>query len=250
MTEKNYINNFDLLPVVEEIRALKPAINAQVPNPAPLGLIGFGLTTALLQMKHTRLTGSEDEEMDGVNGIVVGYAMFFGGAAQAIAGLCEIKRNNLFGFTAFLLYGAFWMSFGMAEIVQMWAVKPSGINEEAVQCMLTLVGVFTTVLWICTFKMHLTINLLFFFLAITLFLLSAGVKDETVDKVGGWAGIITATIAYWLAAVELINDILGEGREIIPLGRFHFACLNRNKKESNKVVCETLAAGSEQEPNV
>ena len=72
-----------------------------------------------------------------------------------------------------------------------------------------------------------------------LFLLP-GVKDETIDKVGGWASII---------ATELINCILGEGQEIIPTGQFDFSCSNRGKKDNTKVVCETLAGGK-QEPNV
>ena len=54
-----------------------------VPNPAPLGLIGFGLTTALLQVKHTRVGGEDSDDMDGVDTVVLGFAMFFGGLLQA-----------------------------------------------------------------------------------------------------------------------------------------------------------------------
>ena len=54
-------------------------IHTSVPNPAPLGLIGFGLTTALLQVKHTRLGGEGDDDLDGVDTVVLGFAMFFGG---------------------------------------------------------------------------------------------------------------------------------------------------------------------------
>lgn len=53
-----------------------------VPNPAPLGLIGFGLTTALLQVKHTRAGGEDSEDLDGVDTVVLGFAMFFGGLLQ------------------------------------------------------------------------------------------------------------------------------------------------------------------------
>lgn len=222
--------------MVEEMQALKPYIKPAVPNPAPLGLIGFGLTTALLQMKHTAIAGDEADDKDGVDALVLGFAMFFGGLIQALAGLGEIKRNNLFGYTAFCLYGAFWMSMGTVEIVQLVADDPPSVNSKAVQCMLFLVGLYTTILWICTFKMHLTINLLFGFLASTLYLLAGGVRNETVDKIGGYFGIITAGIAYWLAAVELINEILGEGKEIIPLGHFNFKCLQKEEK----IVCETM----------
>lgn len=72
------------------------------------------------------------------------------------------------------------------------APSPTGINHKATQAMVFLVVLYTTVLWICTFKMHLTINLLFGFLATTLFILCAGVEHETVDKVGGYFGLFTA----------------------------------------------------------
>ena len=228
--------------MVAEVKALQPHIHPAVPNPAPLGLIGFGLTTALLQMKHTSITGSLDDDHDGFDALVLGFAMFFGGLIQAIAGLGEIKRNNVFGYTAFCLYGAFWMSFGTVEIVQLIADSPPQVNPKASQCMLVLVGIYTTILWICTFKMHLTINLLFGMLASTLYLLAGGVRNETVDKIGGYFGLITAAIAYWLAAAELINEILGEGEEIIPLGHFDFQCL---RKKNGKVSCETMKTDEE-----
>ena len=40
----------------------------------------------------------------------MGYAMFFGGLAQFVAGILEYSRRNTFGFVAFCSYGAFWMS--------------------------------------------------------------------------------------------------------------------------------------------
>jgi uncharacterized protein len=229
----------DLDALIKEISSLKPHLKPPVPNPAPLGLIGFGLTTALLQMKHTTISGDTPEDKDGVDALTLGYAMFFGGLIQLVAGLGEIRRNNIFGYTAFCLYGAFWMSLGTVEIVQLLADEAPAINQKALQCLLFLCGVFTMMLWICTFKMHLTINLLFLMLGSTFFLLTGGVRNATVDKVAGYFGLVTAAIAYWLAAAELINEILGEGTEIIPLGRFNFSFLNRIKKD--KVVCETAA---------
>jgi len=51
-------------------------------------------------------------------------------------------------------------------------------------------------------------------------LLAAGVDNKTTDYVAGWVGLFTAGVALFLASAELINDILGGGREIIPLGAF------------------------------
>jgi succinate-acetate transporter protein len=208
--------------LTDEIHGLHAHMNPPVPNPAPLGLLAFGFTTALLQVKHTRIGGSDEEDLNGVEIFVLGFAMFFGGFLQIIAGLSEVRRNNIFGYTAFLLYGGFWMSLGTVDIVQLLAgADATSPNPKAVQAMLFLSGAFTTILWICSFKLNKTLNLLFFLLASTLFLLCAGVRNEVIDKIGGWFGFATAAVAYWLAAAELINDIHGEGkREIIPLGHF------------------------------
>lgn len=209
--------------IAKELKGLRSHINPPVPNPAPLGLFAFGLTTALLQVKHARLGGSSEEDLEGVDATVLGFAMFFGGLLQVVAGLSEVKRNNIFGYTAFLLYGGLWMSIGTVDIIQILAGghDPIPPNPKAVQAMLFLVGCYSFVLWVCTFKLNKTINFLFFLLTVTLFLLAGGVRNETVDTVGGWFGLATSFVAYWLASAELVNDIVGEGgQEIIPLGHF------------------------------
>jgi succinate-acetate transporter protein len=200
------------------------------PNPAPLGLFAFGLTTALLQMKHSELTGQTRRDKVGVENLVWGFALFYGGLLQVIAGLGEVKRNNLFGYTAFLSYGGFWMSLGTSEILLKFYtllgeedenLEPIGINPKGLQAMLSIMGMFTFVLWICTFKQNKALCLLMFSLMMTFFLLAAGVDDWKTDKVAGWFGIVTSAIAFFIAAAELINDIIGGGEEVIPLGHFN-----------------------------
>lgn len=178
-------------------------------------------------MKHTRLTGDSVEDMSGTENLVWGFAIFYGGLLQIIAGLVEIKRNNLFGFTAFLSYGGFWMSLGTAEILvrftlmsQTIPAQLSFINPRAVQAMLALMGIFTFVMWLCTFKQNKALCVLFFSLMMTFFLLAAGVNDVRTEKAGGAFGIITSMGAFLIAGAELINDIVGGGKEIIPLGHF------------------------------
>ena len=88
------LSNNDHVKLLERIRALECHIQPPVPNPAPLGLFAFGLTTALLQMKHTRLTGYGEDSMKNVENLVWGFALFYGGLLQIIAGLGEIRRNK------------------------------------------------------------------------------------------------------------------------------------------------------------
>ncbi|KAK9831500.1 hypothetical protein WJX81_002862 [Elliptochloris bilobata] len=67
----------------------KPRPHAYViANPAPLGLFAFGLTTALLQGAATSWTEPA------TNDITWGFALFFGGFVQLLAGQWELYRNN------------------------------------------------------------------------------------------------------------------------------------------------------------
>ena len=40
-------------------------------------------------------------------------ALMVGGLAQMLAGLWEFRTGNTFAGTAFIAYGAFWLSFGV-----------------------------------------------------------------------------------------------------------------------------------------
>src|SRR5512141_1141593 len=71
-------------------------------NPAPLGLLGFGMTTVLLNIHNAGFFG--------LGSMILGMGAFYGGIAQIIAGVMEWKKGNTFGTTAFTSYGLFWLS--------------------------------------------------------------------------------------------------------------------------------------------
>ena len=71
-------------------------------NPAPLGLMGFGMTTVLLNLHNAGAFG--------MNSMILAMGLLFGGLAQVIAGLMEYKKGNTFGTTAFTSYGFFWIA--------------------------------------------------------------------------------------------------------------------------------------------
>ena len=71
-----------------------------IANPAPLGLLGFGMTTVLLNIHNAGFTP--------LSIVILAMGFALGGAAQIIAGIMEFKKNNTFGATAFTAYGFFW----------------------------------------------------------------------------------------------------------------------------------------------
>jgi succinate-acetate transporter protein len=71
-------------------------------NPAPLGLVAFGLTTVVLSIVNAGLAPKDAEP------VVFPLAFAFGGVAQIVAGSMEFKNGNTFGTVAFTSYGLFW----------------------------------------------------------------------------------------------------------------------------------------------
>lgn len=83
-------------------------IKDPIANPSPLGLLGFGVTTVLLNLHNVGLFP--------LNVMILAMGFAYGGLAQIIAGIMEFKKGNTFGATALTSYGLFWWS-----LVLIWA---------------------------------------------------------------------------------------------------------------------------------
>ena len=68
-------------------------------NPAPIGLMGFGMTTVLLNLHNAGFFP--------LSSMILSMGIFYGGLAQIIAGIMEYRNGNMFGMTAFTSYGLF-----------------------------------------------------------------------------------------------------------------------------------------------
>ncbi|MEP7187183.1 MAG: acetate uptake transporter [Rhodanobacter sp.] len=182
-------------------------LHTTFPNPAPLGLAGFALTTWLLSMINAGwYTG------DAMN-MVIAVALAFGGTAQIIAGVMELPRGNTFGATAFISYGAFWWSFSLFVLFLHDKVPASFVGWY-----LFLWGVFTFYMWIASLKAPRALQLVFLALWITFFLLAAGdwTGITALHVAGGYGGLITAVLAFYLSAAEVINET--HQRMVLPIG--------------------------------
>jgi succinate-acetate transporter protein len=183
-------------------------------NPAPLGLMGFGMTTVLLNIHNAM------PEIFAVNSIILAMGIFYGGLAQIIAGILEFRKGNTFGVTAFTSYGLFWMS-----LVFLWvfptvfagnaqALPPS---ETFMGWYLFMWGFFTMMMFIGTLKKNFSLSFIFLTLFILFYLLA--LKDWGFIS-GGWIGvegIICGFSAIYLAMAEVINENLG--KTVLPIGR-------------------------------
>ena len=176
-------------------------------NPAPLGLCGFALTTWLLSMVNAGWFGGDAVPM------VLASAFAFGGTAQFAAGLMEMPRGNTFGFVAFCAYGAFWWTFAL--FVEFFAAKVPG---PFVGWWLLCWGVFSLMMWFGSMALNRALQLIFLALWITFFLLAGGelLGIGSLHTLGGYFGLLTALLAFYLAAAEIVNET--HGRTVLPIG--------------------------------
>lgn len=176
-------------------------------NPAPLGLFGFALTTWLLSLVNAGFLAGTTVPL------VLAMAFAFGGTAQFCAGLMEMAKGNSFGFAAFCSYGAFWWSFAL--FVEFFA---KGVTGAAVGWYLLVWGAFTFAMWIGTFALNRALFLIFLALWVTFALL--GFSDllglPALGTLGGYGGLITALLAFYLGAAEIINE--AHGHTVLPIG--------------------------------
>lgn len=133
-------------------------------NPAPLGLLGFGVTTILLNLHNAGFFG--------LDSMILSMGIFYGGIAQIIAGILEFKKGNTFGVTAFTSYGLFWLTLVFLLIfpqIGIWGTKPSDI---AMASYLFMWGLFTLLMYFGASKKNTALQFVFGSLAILFFLLS------------------------------------------------------------------------------
>ncbi len=196
-------------------REMASAAAASIADPAPLGLAGFALTTFLLSLVNAKLIPA------GAEPVVFGLALAYGGVGQLLAGMWEFRKGNTFGATAFASYGAFWISFW--ALVTFYAPKiPEADAGTAVGWFLCAWGIFTTLMWLASFRTTAGLVVLFALLAATFWFLGAGELSGVsgVGTVGGWLGIVTAVVAWYLALAGVMASTFG--RPVLPnppLGR-------------------------------
>jgi succinate-acetate transporter protein len=181
-----------------------------IADPAPLGLAAFALTTFVLSFFNAGIVSDAGEP------VVLGLALAYGGFAQLLAGMWEFRNNNTFGATAFTSYGAFWLSFWAFN--QFFADKvPAAALGHAVGLYLIAWGIFTTYMWIASFRTTAAVNTVFLLLAITFLVLGIGeaAGADGVVKAGGWIGIATAIAAWYASFAGVANSTFG--RTVMPV---------------------------------
>ncbi|HEC63533.1 MAG TPA: transcriptional regulator [Candidatus Acetothermia bacterium] len=181
----------------------------KIANPAPLGLGGFALSTFILNIVNAGWVSAD------TLGIVMPVAMFYGGLAQFLAGMWDLRRGDIFGGTCFSSYGAFWM--GLASFFFLrWAGVVPEVSPAGIAVALFAWGIFTGYATIASLKLPRAITWIFITLTLLFFLLGIGEFIPLVHTIAGYEGIVCALIAWYAAAGILINTV--HGKTVLPLG--------------------------------
>jgi succinate-acetate transporter protein len=178
-------------------------------NPAPLGLMGFGMTTVLLNLHNAGLFE--------LGTMILAMGIFYGGLAQVIAGIMEYKKGNTFGTTAFTSYGLFWLSLVGLIIAPKMGLGNAPENSAMV-AYLFMWAVFTSVMFIGTLKLNKALQFVFASLALLFFLLALGdlTGNPAIKRIAGIEGIICGLSAVYTALAQVLNEVYG--RVIAPIG--------------------------------
>lgn len=181
-------------------------------NPAPFGLLCFGMTTMALM--YVDMGWCEK----GFEVWVAALALSLGGFGQVLVGIFEILKGSSFSFAVFECYGFFWITWAIVFIEKSnlnstfsEAVHPIGYSLYLGQW-----GILSTCFWILTWRKNMALITIFFLLSTTFFLLAfaVGLGSAETKKVAGYFGFLTAVGAFYTGIAELINEEYG--RHVLP----------------------------------
>jgi len=178
-------------------------------NPAPLGLLGFALTTILLNIHNAGGFA--------LGSTILAMGITIGGISQVIVGILEWKKNNTFGFTAFCAYGFFWISLVLILILPKMGYSTAPDKNE-MAAYLALWGLFTLFMFVATLRLNVALQLVFGTLVVLFFLLAIGdiTENNNLKVFAGYEGIVCGLFAFYAAMAQMLNEIYG--KIVLPIG--------------------------------
>ncbi len=181
-------------------------------NPAPLGLLGFGMTTVLLNLHNSGLYP--------LGSMILAMGLVYGGLAQVIAGVMEYKKGNTFGTLAFSSYGLFWWSLVILLLLPNFTLLSPAVTaagDEAMAAYFFMWSMFTMLMFFGTLKSNRALQFVFGSLTVLFFLLTAVRLTGNSDLllITGVEGVICGASAIYTGIAEVLNEVYG--RTVLPL---------------------------------
>jgi succinate-acetate transporter protein len=193
----------------------------EIANATPMGLFAFSMTVGL-ECASFLIVLVPGSLSDYFVLVWTPSMLFVGGLLQFTAGLFELIRGNIYGGTAFLSFGGFWLSTGLNSILQLYFATDGTTAQELMAdkspwystVKNIYILAFVLVLLVQTFAMNKLSSGLIALLATKIFFgifapWSTGVF--WVEFVLGW---MLSIFGFYIFAVELTNQVYH--RELLP----------------------------------
>ena len=190
------------------------SVRIEVADPTPLGLTGLAMVTLVAASQKLGWT-------DGLS-VLIPWAFFLGGIAQVMAAIYDFKHSNLFGSTAFAIYGLFWISMAATWLIKTGAFGPGladGFDVRQLGVVFLgylIISVFLTIAALKTNKVLIVIMVLIDVLFIGLMMSSFGM-GEIWHEIAAWTELAISLLGFYAAGANLLNKMYG--RIVLPLGR-------------------------------
>ncbi len=183
-------------------------------DPSALGLFGLAIVTLVASSQKLHITEG--------TALVLPWAIFLGGFAQLVAGIYDYKKLNIFGATAFLSYGFFWLAVGTTWLITGGVFGEYGAEADMHQLGYAYIGyliltVFLTIGATETNKVLLTIFVLIDFLFIGLSLTTFGIAPDATKKLAGISELLIAIVSFYGSGANVLNNHFGY--EFLPIGK-------------------------------
>ena len=193
----------------------KNQISVRVGNPSAIGLFGLAIVTLVASSQKLGFT-------DGTS-LVIPWAIFLGAIAQLYAGALDFKLNNVFGGTAFMGYGLFWLGVATTWLIQNGVFgKAMQASGDVHQLGVAFIGylIFTLIMTIGAVEVNKTLLVIFILidvLFIGLSLSTLGIQAHLFHNVAAVAELLIAMVSFYALAANVLNATFQ--REFLPLGK-------------------------------
>lgn len=194
----------------ETTHSPSPDVFKRMANPVPAGVAGFALTTFTLGLYTSGHFFTKGEIL------VYGFAVFYGGIIQGVAGFFALRRGDTFAGTFMTTYGAFWLSYVGLNVYVVPKLPPDEVGQT-VTIFLIMWTVITVLFFFTSFTTNWVVVLAFGEFVVTIVLLDIATANTYVGLTHfcGYAEMLLGAIAWYIVLADGIN---GQGeRDILPL---------------------------------
>lgn len=201
----------------QEAAALAASEQAIVADSIPLGLAGFASARFTISVVYAGWVPFSPQNL----AFAIPVAIIFGGFAPFIAGMWAFRRGNTLAATTFATFGAFNGSWAILQWMMLVGLVPSipGGHAGAVDGVFILTfSLISLFLGLAALGQNLGLAAVLLSMALTHAFLGAWALAPSVTWLrvaGGYCGVVTAALAFLMAAVLVINSAYEQ--EIIPL---------------------------------